>query len=183
MAAKQSPPRSRMRSGKRGVVGRELQVGPVGDDELLGVGEAEQAVDAGRSSSGDASSSLDEEVRADPRACPTSTLEADDVAAAAALQRASRTAAPDPRPLPRSRRRCRGGGGTCRCPITSKPGKRRSRKMPISCSERQEADRLARQADEAVERGGGMRQQRLHAVAVAARAAACSARARAADWG
>jgi hypothetical protein len=42
IAAKQSPPKSRMRSGKRGIVGRELQVRPVVDDQLLDVAEAEQ---------------------------------------------------------------------------------------------------------------------------------------------
>ncbi len=47
MAAKQSPPWSRIRSGKRGVVGLELQVGAVGGDQLGQLGQAQHAVDAG----------------------------------------------------------------------------------------------------------------------------------------
>ena len=47
IAAKQSPPKSRMRSGKARRVGREDQVGAlVADDQLARVGEAEDAVDA-----------------------------------------------------------------------------------------------------------------------------------------
>ena len=44
MAAKQSPLNSRMRSGKRMLNGLKTQVGAVGDDQLRGVGEAEQAL-------------------------------------------------------------------------------------------------------------------------------------------
>ena len=85
MAAKQSPPKSRMRSGKRGVVGREHQVRPLVHDELPGVGEAEQAVEAedvlGRRRAPCARS---------PAGRPTCRVDrqADDAAAPAALERA-----------------------------------------------------------------------------------------------
>ena len=84
-AAKQSPLNSRMRSGKREIERLEQQVRPVADDELRGVGERQQAV-------------LDEDgVLADlellddellqPVGHRRLELEADHVAAAAALQR------------------------------------------------------------------------------------------------
>ena len=44
MAAKQSPPKSRMRSGKARCVGGEQQVRPVLHDQLLEVDHAEQAL-------------------------------------------------------------------------------------------------------------------------------------------
>ena len=45
MAAKQSPPWSRMRSGKARIVGHEFEVGPVERDELRQLVERQHAVD------------------------------------------------------------------------------------------------------------------------------------------
>ena len=101
--------------------------------------------------------------------------EADDVAAAAALERRSRTAAPDPRPLPRFPPRCRAGCGTCPCPTTAKPGKSWSRNRPIICSTGRKRTCLAGQAHEARDRGRD-KEQRLHPVAVAAARSNSSAR-------
>ena len=93
--------------------------------------------------------------------------ELDDVAAAAPLQRASRTGGPDLRPLPRSRPRCRAGCGTRPAPTTAKPGNRWSRNSADHLLERQEADPRCRAGGRSGRSRRGIRSQRLHAIAVA----------------
>ena len=85
MAAKQSPPWSRMRSGNRGWKARELQVRLVGGNELVQLRQAQLAVDQDDVLRLGAQA-LEDELAADPRASSACDLDPHHRAQPAALQ-------------------------------------------------------------------------------------------------
>ena len=96
--------------GETADIGLEFEVGPVGDDELVGVGKPDQALLHEALALRDLELLHDEALQ--PRRHRRLDLEPDDRAAAAPLQCRSRTGARGLPPLPAPRCRCRAARGT-----------------------------------------------------------------------
>ena len=143
-----------MRSGKRGVVGRE-HAGPGRSSTISWRCRRGRAGRRARTRRPAPASSCSTRKCAQIVRHRGVDVEADDVAAAAALQRASRTAGPGLRPLPRSRRRCRAACGTCPGRPPRSRGTAGRGTAPITCSSGRKRDRASpgRRMKRSTERG------------------------------